>query len=68
MNRLEYRLARSENGAPLIILDSPMGSGQDISPTDLRKLADALLTVANEAEQTELASHELWKVGVCDIE
>ncbi len=68
MKRLEYRLCKDRHGAPLITLDSPMGNGQDISPSNLRKLANALLEVAEAAEQTKLGKHESWKSGVIELE
>jgi hypothetical protein len=68
MKRLEYRLCKDRHGAPLVTLDSPMGNGQDISPANLRALANALLKVADEADQTKLGKHEQWKSGVIELE
>jgi hypothetical protein len=68
MKRLEYRLCKDRTGAPLVTLDSPMGSGQDIYPANLRALASALLEVANAAEGTKLGRHEHWKAGVIELE
>jgi hypothetical protein len=45
-----------------------MGNGQDIYPADLRKLANALLEVAEAAEQLKLGKHEQWKSGVIELE
>ncbi|MBB4518144.1 hypothetical protein GGD68_006950 [Paraburkholderia fungorum] len=58
MKRLEYRLCKDRHGAPLVTLDSAMGNGQDIYPATLRALANALLQVADAAEQTQLGKHE----------
>jgi hypothetical protein len=68
MKRLEYRLCKDRNGAPLVTLDSAMGNGQDIYPANLRALANALLQVAVAAEQTTLGKHEHWKSGVIALE
>lgn len=68
MKRLEYRLCKDRNGAPLVTLDSPMGNGQDISPASLRTLASALLEVADAAERAKLGRYEHWKSGVIEFE
>lgn len=68
MKRLEYRLCKDRHGAPLVTLDSAMGNGQDIYPATLRALANALLQVADAAEQTQLRKHEHWKSGVIELE
>ncbi|MDT8843531.1 hypothetical protein ACAX43_26735 [Paraburkholderia sp. IW21] len=68
MKRLEYRLCKDRHGAPLVTLDSAMGNGQDIYPATLRALANALLQVADAAEQTQLGKHEHWKSGVIELE
>lgn len=68
MKRLEYRLCKDRNGAPLVTLDSPMGNWQDISPANLRALANASLKVADAAERTKLGRHEHWKSGVIELE
>jgi hypothetical protein len=68
MKRLEFRLGKDRNGAPLVTLDSSMGNGQDIYPANLRALANALLEVADAAERTKLARHEHWKSGVIELE
>ncbi|WP_176091178.1 hypothetical protein [Burkholderia ambifaria] len=68
MKQLEYRLCKDRLGAPLVTLDTPIGNGQDISIENLRKLANALLEVADAAEQTKLDKHELWKSGVIELE
>ncbi|MBN3729389.1 hypothetical protein [Burkholderia sp. Tr-20390] len=67
MKRLEYRLSQARDGAPLAIIDSALGSGHDISPADLRLLASALLTIADEAENVKLDPRELWKAGAIDL-
>ncbi|ASL48849.1 hypothetical protein bAD24_p00740 (plasmid) [Burkholderia sp. AD24] len=67
MKRLEYRLCKDRHGAPLVTLDSAMGNGQDIYPADLRALANALLQVADAAEQETLGKHERWKSGVIEL-
>ena len=68
MKRLEYRLCKDRHGEPLVTLDSPMGNGQDIYPANLRALANALLKVADAAEQTKLSKHEHCKSGVIDLD
>ncbi|MDM8356561.1 hypothetical protein [Pandoraea communis] len=68
MKQLEYRLCKDRHGAPLVTLDSAMGAGQDIYPANLRALANALLQVADAAEQTKLGKHEHWKRGVIELE
>lgn len=68
MKRLEYRLCKDRNGAPLVTLDSPMGNGQDIYPANLRALANALLEVADAAEQTKLGRYERSKSGVIELD
>jgi len=68
MKQLEYRLCKDRHGAPLVTLDSAIGNGQDIYPANLRALANALLQVADAAEQTTLGKHENWKSGVIELE
>jgi hypothetical protein len=45
-----------------------MGNGQEIYPAKLRALANALLQVADAAEQTKLGKHEHWKSGFIELE
>jgi hypothetical protein len=68
MKRLEYRLGKDRNGAPLVTIDSPMGNGHDICPANLRALANALLEIADEAERVKFGRHEQWKSGVVELE
>lgn len=68
MKRLEYRLCKDRHGVPLVTLDSAMRNGQDIYPANLRALANALLQVADAAEQTKLGEHEHWKSGVIELQ
>jgi hypothetical protein len=51
---LEYALCRTRRGEPLVTLDSPLGNGQEISPTGLEALACALLKIAEEATQRDI--------------
>jgi len=44
-----------------------MGNGQDIYPVDLRAWANALLQVADAAEQETFGKHERWKSGVIEL-
>ncbi|WP_322047326.1 hypothetical protein [Paraburkholderia sp. J67] len=68
MKRFEYRIFRARDGALRAILDSPLGNGQEISPEELRKLANGLLEIADATERTKLGRQELWKSGVIELE
>ena len=50
MKKLEYRLIQDRHKKPLVVIDSPLGNGQEIYPDALRKLAAALLKIADESE------------------
>jgi|AACY02.3.fsa_nt_gi hypothetical protein len=67
LTTLEYRLTVTAEGTPLAILDSRLGSGHDLSPSDLRAIAAALVEVADEAEHVKLGRGELWKSGVKEL-
>lgn len=55
MNRkLEYRIVRAADGRPLITLESPLGNGQEIRPDAARRLAAALLAIADEADAKDM--------------
>lgn len=68
LTKLEYRFTVSSEGTPLAILDSQLGSGHDLSASDLRAIAAALVEVADEAEHVKLGRGELWKSGVKDLQ
>jgi hypothetical protein len=67
MKRLEYRLGKDRHGAPLVTLDSPIGSGHDIYPANLGSLANALLEIADAAERLKLGRYEQSKSGVVEL-
>lgn len=50
MRELNYTLCRDRHHQPLVMLNSPLGNGQEISPASLRRLAGELLAIAAEAE------------------
>lgn len=54
MRELEYRLIQDRHRQPLVMLVSPMGNGQEISPESLRQLAAALIKIADEADQRDM--------------
>lgn len=54
MRAVEYRLIQDRNRKPLVMLDSPLGNGQEIYPEALRTLAAELLKIADEAEAREM--------------
>ena len=56
MRKLEYTLCRTYRNTPLVTLDSPLGSGHEITPDALRTLADALLDIAEQGEKQDLCS------------
>ncbi|ALE53341.1 hypothetical protein AC233_00350 [Burkholderia sp. HB1] len=66
--KLEYTLCRTRDNAPRVTLDSPLGNGQEITPTALRALAAALLDIAAEADQLELGEHYRPRRGAVDFE
>ena len=51
MNReLTADLCRTRDGRPLVTLDGLPGGGADLTPADLRTLADVLLRIAADAQ------------------
>ncbi len=54
MVELEYRLIQDRYRKPLVMLESPLGNGQEIYPDALRRLAAELTKVADEAEARDM--------------
>jgi hypothetical protein len=48
---LEYRIVKTYDDKPLVVLESPLGNGQEIRPASLRALAAALIAIADEADR-----------------
>jgi hypothetical protein len=57
MKNLEYRLIQDRHKKPLVVIDSPLGNGQEIYPDALRKLAAALLKIADESEARDMGKY-----------
>ncbi|WP_018608166.1 hypothetical protein [Uliginosibacterium gangwonense] len=53
VRKLEYRLIQDRHQESLVMLDSPLGNGQEIYPESLRVLA-TVLKIADEAETGEV--------------
>lgn len=47
---LEYRVVRDRFNQPLVVLESPLGNGQEIRPDSLRRLAAMLSNIADQAD------------------
>jgi hypothetical protein len=54
MRELEYRLIQDRDMKPLVMLESPLGNGQEIYPESLRRLAAELAKIADEAEAQDM--------------
>lgn len=54
MNELEYRLIQDRHKQPLVMIESALGNGQEIYPDALRRLAAALIKIADEAEARDM--------------
>lgn len=54
MRELEYRLIQDRHQKPLVMLESPMGNGQEISPDSLRSLATELIKIADEVDARDM--------------
>ena len=54
---LKYTLSKTRINMPLVSIDSSLGNGQEFDPSVLRKLANALNKIADEAEQKDLGKH-----------
>ena len=50
MNKLSATLCQTRTRAPLVSVDLP-GPGADLTPAQLRALADALIRIAADAER-----------------
>lgn len=58
MRTLCYKLCKDRNKQPLVVLESPLGNGQEISPDALRRLAECLNRIAEEAEKVDRFPHQ----------
>jgi hypothetical protein len=54
MKELEYRLVQDRHKKPLVMIESPLGSGRELYPDDLRRLAGALMKIADESDLRDL--------------
>lgn len=54
MGTLEYRLLQDRHKKPLVVIESALGSGQEIYPDTLRSLAAALIKIAAESEARDM--------------
>jgi hypothetical protein len=54
MNTLEYRLIQDRHKKPLVMIESSLGNGQEIYPDALRRLAAALVKIADESEARDM--------------
>lgn len=54
MADLEYRLIQDRYKKPLVMLESPLGNGQEVYPDALRRLAAELVKIADEAEARDM--------------
>lgn len=52
--KIEYTICRTSVGTPLVILESPLGNGQELRPDALRRLATAMVTIADEADAADM--------------
>ncbi len=55
MKTLDATLSRTRDGAPLAVVDGLPGGGAELRPVELRRLAAALLQMADDAEARKLA-------------
>jgi len=51
---LEYTLCRAADHEPLVVLQSPLGHGQEIRPAALRALAAELTKIADMADAKDM--------------
>ena len=56
---LAYKLSKDTRKRPLVVLESPLGNGQEIIPDDLRRLAVCLARIADEADKAEAAGIDM---------
>ena len=54
MTDLAYRLIQDRHKRPLIVLDSSLGNGMEISPDALRRLSAEFAKIADEAEARDM--------------
>lgn len=48
-----YSLILDTSGKPAIVLESALGDGQHLDPDTLRRLANSLCQIANDAERVK---------------
>lgn len=64
MNRtLDASLTRTFDGKPLAIVDGLPGGGAEMTPTQLRALAAALVRIAEDAEARPMGKHFMRKAS-----
>lgn len=51
---LEYRLVKDRHKKPLVVIESALGNGQEISPDALRRLAAEFARIADEADARDV--------------
>lgn len=51
---LQYRIVKAADSGPLVVIDSPLGNGQELRPDATRRLAEALLRIAAEADARDM--------------
>ncbi len=54
MAELEYRLLQDHQKKPLVVIESPLGNGQEVCPAALRRLAAELVKIADEADARDM--------------
>lgn len=54
MSALEYRLIQDRHKNPLVMIESALGNGQELYPDTLRRLAAALVKIADESEARDM--------------
>ena len=63
MRQVEYRIVRAADGRPLVILESPLGSGQELRPDALRRMASELIKIAELADSAPMGRTYIPSVG-----
>jgi len=66
MRKLEYHIVQDRQMKPLVILESPMGNGQEIGLDSLRELAARLVEIADQADAFGAAQRDLPQRGEAD--
>ena len=65
--KLEYTICRTSVGTPLVILESPLGNGQEVRPDALRHMAKAMMAIADEADQADMGRGYHPHKGIIDL-